>query len=135
MDEAKGNLVKNWLLKAKHDIASAKKLSSGEDSYLDTAIYHCQQGVEKALKGFLVFHDLRFKKSHDLEILISLAKSVEPDFDSFVAMGEELTPYATLYRYPGEVIEPELSEFEDALKSAEKICDFVYSLLPEEVQP
>ncbi|MEK7329019.1 MAG: HEPN domain-containing protein, partial [Chloroflexota bacterium] len=64
MEEAKQQLVQNWLIKAQHDLATARKLSDGPDPYLDTAIYHCQQAAEKAVKGFLVFRDQRFEKVH-----------------------------------------------------------------------
>ena len=53
MDEAKRDLVRAWLTLAQHDLASARKLSTDPDPYLDTAIYHCQQAAEKAVKGFL----------------------------------------------------------------------------------
>jgi hypothetical protein len=39
---AKQELVRNWLIKAQHDLASARKLSTDPDPYLDVAI-----GVEK----------------------------------------------------------------------------------------
>jgi len=40
-----------WIMKAKNDLKSSKKLMQGEDFVLDTAIYHTQQCAEKALKG------------------------------------------------------------------------------------
>ena len=43
MDDAKRDLVRGWLLRALHDLASARKLAAGADPLLDTAIYHCQQ--------------------------------------------------------------------------------------------
>ena len=51
MDEAKRDLVRSWLTKAQHDLASSRKLSADPDPYLDTAIYHCQQAAEKVVKG------------------------------------------------------------------------------------
>jgi HEPN domain-containing protein len=30
------------------------------------AVFHCQQAAEKALKGFLAWHDTPFRKTHDL---------------------------------------------------------------------
>ena len=33
------------------------------------ALYHCQQAAEKALKGFLAFHDHPFRRTHDLREL------------------------------------------------------------------
>ena len=45
--------AKDWLAKAENDLASAKVLGSAPSPLLDTAIYHCQQAGEKALKSVL----------------------------------------------------------------------------------
>ena len=45
MDETKRQLVRGWLVKAQHDLATADKLAAGPDPYLDTAIYHTQQAA------------------------------------------------------------------------------------------
>ncbi len=50
MDGAKRELVAARLTKAQHDLASARKLAEPPDSLLDTALYHCQQSAEKAVK-------------------------------------------------------------------------------------
>lgn len=60
MNEAKQQLVKSWLIKAEHDLISAHVLAAHKPPLLDTAVYHCQQAAEKALKGFLVFCDQEF---------------------------------------------------------------------------
>jgi HEPN domain-containing protein len=39
-----------WLIKAKRDLDSAVRLAADVEPYLDTAIYHCQQAGEKAVK-------------------------------------------------------------------------------------
>jgi HEPN domain-containing protein len=88
MDEAKRQLVQSWLIKAQHDLAAARKLSAEPDSYLDTAIYHCQQAAEKAVKGFLVFHDQDFEKTHNIQLLITLATSFEVGFSSWLEVAE-----------------------------------------------
>ena len=66
MDEATSELTRTWLIKARADLGSARKLASGPDAYPDAAIYHCQQAAEKAVKGFLTFHEQRFEKVHNL---------------------------------------------------------------------
>lgn len=43
MTDAKAQLVCSWLIKAKHDLASARVLAASSPPLLDTAIYHCQQ--------------------------------------------------------------------------------------------
>lgn len=77
MNEIKRELVKAWLIKATHDLAAAEKLGQDPDSCLDVAIYHCQQAVEKALKGFLAFYDEDFSKTHDLRALTAQSYQFE----------------------------------------------------------
>ena len=48
---------------------------------------------------------------------------------------EMLTPYATEFRYPGDVLEPEWDEVEQALAAAEGLVEFITQLLPGEVRP
>lgn len=64
MDEAKTHEIRQWLFKARHDLRSASRLFTDEPPILDTAAYHCQQAAEKALKAFLVLHDVQFSKIH-----------------------------------------------------------------------
>lgn len=131
--DAKHSLVHKWLIKARRDLLSAKRLASGKDPYLDTAVYHCQQTVEKAVKGWLVFHDQPFEKTHDLRLLMAQAAEVEPKFKKWFDIAEQVSPYATAYRYPGETLEPDVNEFNKAFQAALKFYDFVCSLLPPEV--
>lgn len=132
MDDSKLKIVGSWLEKAGRDLDAARKLASPPDPQFDTAVFHCQQAAEKAIKGFLVFHDRRFSKIHDLEVLVDLATEFEAGFQSWLDAADDLTPYATIYRYPGDIDAPEPSEFDDALKNAEGIYTFVVSLLPGE---
>jgi HEPN domain-containing protein len=123
--DPKQELVRNWLEKARRDLDSAHRLASSPDPYFDTAIYHCQQAAEKALKGWLVYHDQRFEKIHDLRVLVSTAEAIETGFIEFYESAERLTPYATVYRYPGEVFHPDFEEFNQAFQDAENILNFV----------
>ena len=135
MGDAKQELVQNWLSKARRDLDSATRLASGRKPLLDTAIYHCQQGAEKALKGWLTYHDQRFEKTHDVRMLVTLAVALKPDFADWFTAAETLTPYATAYRYPGETLEPTRPEFESALKMAQELYQYILSCLPTEVHP
>jgi len=130
MDE-KSVLVKSWLNKAERDLDSARRLSEGPEALLDVAIYHCQQAAEKALKGWLVFHDRRLEKTHDVRMLATLSSSIDPEFSSVFEAAERLTPYAVIYRYPGELLFPEPEEFQQALRDAETVLTFVRAHLPE----
>lgn len=52
MDEAKVHEIRQWLIKANHDIGSAQRLLTGDAPFLDTAVYHCQQAAEKTLAAY-----------------------------------------------------------------------------------
>jgi len=129
------NLVRNWLTKALRDLKAAKTLSADPKPLLDAAIFHCQQAAEKAVKGYLVYRDIRFLKTHDVRSLVMAAASVEPSFSSWLRVGEKLTPYIAEFRYPAEADEPTRAEFDEALCSAQALYEFVLSLLPKEAHP
>jgi HEPN domain-containing protein len=47
----------SWLDIAEDDLASAQKLAAPPSPHWKTAVYHCQQAAEKAIKALLVQHD------------------------------------------------------------------------------
>lgn len=131
--DAKRSLVRNWLMKSRRDLLSAKRLARGAEPYFDTAVYHCQQSVEKAVKGWLVYHDQSFEKSHDLRLLVTQASEVDSKFTAWLDIAVQVSPYATAYRYPGEVLEPTEEEYRQTFKSASRFYEFVCSQLPPEL--
>jgi HEPN domain-containing protein len=137
MGDPQAELVRQWLKKAEHDLGSAKRLAGDPEPYFDTAIYHCQQAAEKALKAFLVYHEVVFEKMHNLVALVVLCTEIEPGFQILLDAAATLTPYATAFRYPGEFFEsePELSQVEEALQLAKQIVEVVMNHLPDEVHP
>ena len=135
MDNAKEELVRSWLKKAKHDIEAAQQLATSSQPLLDVAIYHCQQAAEKAVKGFLVHHDQEFEKTHDIVDLLETAIPFDAQLSSWLEAGERLTPYVSLFRYPGAIMEPDSEEFDEALKLANELYHFILTLLPKETHP
>jgi HEPN domain-containing protein len=135
MTDAKTQLVHSWLTKAKHDLMSARVLAGNDPPLLDTAIYHCQQAAEKAVKAYLAFCDREVERIHDIEVLISSATSCNQRFFEWIDVGIELTPYARLYRYPGYAGGPSQDQFDRAVSASEGLYKFVLSLLPAEMQP
>ncbi len=132
---AREEVVSSWLLKAERDLKTALWLTRSPDSLLDTAIYHLQQAGEKAVKGFLVFHDVPFPKIHDIAVLVTAAAQVEPEFSNYLDTAELLTPYVAIFRYPDEILEPTPEEFEEALRAAQELYTFVLSKLPAASHP
>ncbi|MFN2508963.1 MAG: HEPN domain-containing protein, partial [Chthoniobacterales bacterium] len=66
MDDVQARLTREWLVKARNDLKNARIVSAVADGPLDTAIYHCQQAAEKAVKAYLTFQDEPFEKTHDI---------------------------------------------------------------------
>jgi HEPN domain-containing protein len=133
MSGDKDDLVRNWLIKSARDLLCARELAEATTPLLDSAVYHCQQAAEKAVKGFLIYTDTRFDKTHDVELLTSQASGIEPVFNNYLSAARLLTPYAIEFRYPGDFLEPEPDEFNEALEAAVVILRFVSSLLPTTV--
>jgi len=133
--DARNELVRAWLERARRDLHSAQKLATGPDVYLDTAAYHCQQAGEKAVKGLLAFYDHELEKTHDIEILVGLAEAYESTIHTQRPAAKQLTPYATRFRYIEGPLEPSPDEFNEALDAARGIYEFVLSKLPNEVHP
>jgi HEPN domain-containing protein len=126
MDEAKRHEIRQWLIKAEHDLRSARRLLGDTPPLLDTAAYHCQQTAEKALKAFLTLHDIPFPKTHLLLPLVERCTKAAPGFADFQEAAESLTPFATAFRYPGDVL--------DGIELAELVFNVVLSRIPEEVK-
>lgn len=135
MDEAKRNEIRQWLIKSQRDLGATRRLMEGEEQYLDIAVYHCQQAAEKAIKAYLTYQDIIFEKTHNLVALLALCIPSEPTFSRWEEEAEMLTPYATEFRYPGDVLIPERDEAEQALAAAEGLANFIMQLLPCEVSP
>lgn len=91
----------DWLDMAHTDIESASILRAyGGDP--DAVVFHCQQAVEKSLKGFLLFRTKRHYDGHNVSFLIKQAMRESWDFSRFL---EKSTPLGRLYietRYPAD---------------------------------
>jgi HEPN domain-containing protein len=131
MDSAKYEEVQQWLIKSQRDLKVAWVLFDYEESLLDSVVYHCQQSAEKALKAYLTCQDATFRKTHDLDVLVDLCALSEPSFQDLKDAAGSLTSYATEFRYPGDTMEPEASEAEEALEIASSVLSFVIKLLPD----
>ena len=121
--------ARDWLIKAQNDLASAKLLASTAQPIRDTAIYHCQQAGEKALKALLAWQERPLQKTHDLAILLNQVVSDCPDLEALRGPADLLTPYAVEYRYPGDFVAPAQDELNEALAAAETILSTVAKLI------
>ena len=137
MDSALQEVVQDWLLKALSDLETARLVAATPGMRTDTAIYHCQQVGEKALKGFLAAQNDDIEKTHDVRKLLQACAAFDAAFLQWMPDAIVLNPYATIYRYPGlsSQKQPSRIELDEALLAAQRLYDFVTLILPPETRP
>jgi len=97
-----------------------------------TAVFHAQQAAEKAMKRFLSWHDVPFRKAPDLAEIGHQCAGVDRSLESLLMRAAALTQYAWKFRYPGEPEEPLRQEAEFSIALAREVFDAIVSLLPQE---
>ena len=95
-------LAADWLAKAEIDLLACEGLSVPGIELWEAVAFHSQQAVEKAPKALLVWHQVEFPKTHDIQRLLDLLSAADSDVVGLVADAAELTPFGVEYRYPGE---------------------------------
>jgi HEPN domain-containing protein len=125
--------VRGWLEKADEDLRSAKADLAFDPPIQSDALFHCQQAVEKVMKGFLTAHDRSFHKTHDLDQLAQSCRSLDPTLQGALDSCRKLTVYAWRSRYPGAWGEDLPDDPEDALALAREAYRAIQDRLPKEV--
>jgi HEPN domain-containing protein len=118
------DMAKEWLRYAAGDLLAARHMI--EDMYpkqTEIAAWHCQQCVEKALKAFLVAHDIDPPKIHDLEKLASLCQNSDDIFTEIQDDCRKINPYGTASRYPDGIAVNEIIA-KTLIGRAQKVYDF-----------
>jgi HEPN domain-containing protein len=119
--------TRRWLRYAQEDSRAAEAMLGRDDTYPRHACWLAQQAAEKALKGALIFEQIDFPFSHDLDRLRDLlpegwrVKIECPDL-------AELTEWAVEARYPGDM--PEAVDA-DALNAAQQARAVIKSIVAD----
>jgi HEPN domain-containing protein len=126
----KTEFTREWIRKAESDFKTAGHLLQGGPDFAEGAAFHSQQAAEKYLKAFLVWHQIEFQKTHDIEALLRLAEKVNDKLPEILREAVILTPYGVDYRYPGEYPEVTIADAKRALRLADCVRAEVRSRLP-----
>ena len=102
---------------------------------IEDALFHCQQACEKAMKGFLTYHDRIFRKTHDLDVLAQACLSIDPGLTAALDPARDLTVFAWEFRYPGDAEAPSEDEAMQYLASARQVFESILSRLPQKAHP
>jgi len=65
-EELRRDEAARWLMAAAKDLKSARLLAGEEPM---GSVFHSQQAAEKSAKAFLAFHNVPFRRTHDLQEL------------------------------------------------------------------
>ena len=119
-----------WLSKAQTDVRCARMSRRADPPILEDALFHCQQACEKALKAFLAWHDVPFRKTHSLEEVGEQCLRIDPSLGAIIDAAVPLTEFAWAYRYPGEPEEPEPASVDQAIDTTVALVGAILDRLP-----
>ena len=128
MNQDKLNHIENWLFRAREDLSVMNRLAEAEiEFYTSTICFHAQQSVEKYLKAYLIYHDVDFPRTHDVDFLIDKCRII--DNQSFVIDLKSLTEFGVSIRYPDDFFIPGIKETKEYIEIANNIGTIVESLI------
>lgn len=134
-EEARAHLTWQWLRKAGRDVRAAELALSAPDGLWDIVAFHSQQAAEKALKGFLAWHNVPFRRTHNLVELTEQCEAVDGEFSALRPSAQFLSKFAIDPRYPGGKSEPDAEVAKEALDVARDLMGVVLARLPSHVHP
>lgn len=85
--------------KAAQDIAVLQKLINDPTINTETLGFHAQQAAEKLIKALLALGDHDYPRTRDLGLLLDLLAAVDVRIPEALLTVENLTPFATVFRY------------------------------------
>jgi uncharacterized protein len=119
--------VEDWLAIAREDRRVTAACIAMDPPMRGIAAFHCQQAVEKLLKGFLTLAGKRSRKTHSLRDLGDLAAPSFPEIGEFVAAAKGWSGWAVDYRYPSRrgraKPPPEADELRQALAVIDALAE------------
>lgn len=93
-------VVQIWLDKADEDFNFASAAISEGNEFYAQICFHFQQAAEKYLKAFIVAHDLKFEKQHNLVVLLETCAEKSASLLSLKPLCEFLNTSYIDTRYP-----------------------------------
>jgi HEPN domain-containing protein len=125
MTREENEYLKNWLFRANEDIAVIENLFIADpELYASTICLHAQQAVEKFLKAFLVYHNVDFPRTHDVDFLILECQKIDNE-DFFLDL-KNLSDFGVSLRYPDDFYVPDKEEtilYRDIALKIKKLID------------
>jgi HEPN domain-containing protein len=97
-DEVLAGDTRAWLEQAAKDLRRVEILLAVTPPDVEGALFHSQQAAEKALKGFLTWHDITFRQVHELGEIGRQCLQADPTLSDLLQRANSLTKYAVRFR-------------------------------------
>ena len=133
-DPARVAETKSWFEKAANDLRAADHELTAVPPLTDDMVFHAQQAAEKAMKGYLSWHDQAFRKTHDLAEVGRQCIAIDASLETLLRRAERLSVYAWAFRYPGDAENPSVEEAQGALAVAREVVEAMLARLPAEIR-
>ncbi|MBQ9848814.1 MAG: HEPN domain-containing protein [Clostridia bacterium] len=118
---------RDWYVKAKQDFRGAEILFEAE---VDNSLvaFHCQQAIEKMLKGYVLKNTEQLLEGHSLIFLIRRASRFDEDIRRFTKDCAFVNQFYIETRYPADIPD-EVDEFEvkECLDTARDVLSYIES--------
>ena len=133
-DSTRATDAKAWLAMASQDLRRVEILLTAVPPDIEGALFHCQQAAEKALKGFLTWHDIGFRRVPDLDEIGKQCVETDSSLAGLLKGVGALSAYASRFRYPGASYEPAIEEATSARDLARDVMESIINLLPPQAR-
>lgn len=119
----------DWLYYANIDLMAAKLLIETPLCYNSVA-FHCQQAVEKAIKGYLLFRRHRLYDGHNLPWLCKQAMQEDSHFERWLDRASSLNRFYIEARYPADfLLQLDEHQVREILNATNEMISFITGLI------
>jgi HEPN domain-containing protein len=119
--------TQGWTDKAEGDWKVARREMETPNPVYDVICFLAQQCAEKYLKAVLEEHNVAFRKTHDLVVLLEEGVGQLAGFESLREGLARLSTFGIAARYPG--VQADAQAAEDAMGTAEQVRGMVRARL------
>ncbi|MCC8043447.1 MAG: HEPN domain-containing protein [Oscillospiraceae bacterium] len=118
----------DWIYHAVIDRYAAQALCDDKRLHC-AAAFHCQQCIEKALKGFLLYKSRKLLDGHNLTWLCKQAAMMDSGFAEYIDESVVLNRYYIETRYPADIpIEIDDETMKSLMTMSGNMLDFICEL-------
>jgi HEPN domain-containing protein len=117
--------AREWFEFGRRDLEAARTLVGVRGPMAPTGML-LQQAAEKYLKGYLIYHGWKLKKTHDLTRLVADLAAYDRGFEPQLDGLQRISEYYLEERYPPlPSVSPSVEEMEASLQVVEQLAQHI----------